>query len=108
MEENNEAKKSNKSLLVIAFSVLLIDIGVVLIVTGNNKNLFGKKEDKPKEEEPVENDPKRGTLPVALTDEEALALLVQKKQTDFSDQTWSIQNAKVIAHDEKYEKYLVI
>lgn len=111
MEEN--AKKSKKSLLVIVFAIVLIGVGAALIVTGNNKSFL--KEDKKEsnenknenKEETPQDDPQRGIVPVTLTKEDVINLIFQKKNEELSEETWSVGNVEIIAHDENYEKYLV-
>ena len=115
-EETKVTKKNNNPLLIIGLAAVLIICGIALIVTGNNKSFLSKDKENdtpaPVDPEPTpEPDPiddgQRGIVPHALSDETALQLLVEKKESDFADATWSLGVVKVIGHDEKDEKFLV-
>ena len=115
--EEQKTKKNKTPMIVMAIAVVLILAGVVLLVTGNNKSFLGsddKKENKNTEEQekPVEptepeDDPNRGLVPVVLSEEEVIQLILNKKQSEFSDETWSLGAVTIIGHDEKNEKFLV-
>ena len=115
-EENKVVKKNNNPILIIGLALVLIICGVALIVTGNNKSFLAKDKEEPAPVEPEPtpepqpepiDDGQRGMVPHALSDEAALQLMVEKKEADFSDATWSIGVVKVIGHDETDEKFLV-
>ena len=55
MEEGKEVKKNNTPMLVIAFAVVLILAGVVLIATGNNKSFIAKEKNPVPQDEPKDN-----------------------------------------------------
>ena len=116
MEEKQ--KKGKTSLYVIILAILLIGVGAGLIVTGNNKSFLKEKktennesnENKDKEndkEQPTE-DPQRGVVPAILTEEQVINLIVQNKNKDMPNETWSVGRVEIIAHDENNEKFLVI
>lgn len=106
MEEEKVVKKgNNKSLLIIAVAIILIVIGVVLIVTGNNKSFIAndKKEDK-QEQENTDN-PTRHIVK-GLTNEEAERIIIEKKDTEYAEELWTIGSAVVVAYNDNNE-YLV-
>ena len=121
MEEEKVVKKNNKPLLVIALAFILIIAGIALEVSGNNI-LFGSKKgnnaNNANNEENTEipdpnggnggeEDPKRGTIVTTITEEEVRQLIDAKKASEFGEETWSVGVVTILAHDEKYEKYLV-
>lgn len=109
MEEQKVVKKSSAPIYIIIFAILLIAAGAVLIFTGNNKSFWDKKE--PKEEEkdkPDDKTPNKGLVPTVITDEDALYYIEQHKKAVGKEFAWEAKNAKIIGHDENYEKYLVV
>ena len=113
MEEEKAVKKNNKPMLVMAVAVLFILAGVALIVTGNNKSFLAKEEAKPKEDnnnsenQEIVEEPPRVIIPEGLTNDEVANLISEKKQAEFSEETWTLGSVSIIGHDEKNEKYLV-
>ena len=97
VEQKTVAKKNNTPLIIMAIAVLLILAGVVLIVTGNNNSLIGKKEKAEKqEEEPA----KRNVVPVDLTDEEAIEVVIKAKAEKYAEEAWTLGEVHVIARGE--------
>lgn len=113
-----EDKKSNKSLLVIVIAILLIGVGVVLILTGNNKSFLvddksnsntnenKENQDGQNNQEPIDES-QRNIIPQSISQEEIVSIILQKKNEDFSEETWYIGAVYTVAHDENNEKYLV-
>ncbi|MBR3490421.1 MAG: hypothetical protein IKH36_02905 [Bacilli bacterium] len=96
VEQKTVAKKNNTPLIIMAIAVLLILAGVVLIVTGNNNSLIGKKEKAEKQEEPA----KRNVVPVDLTDEEAIEVVIKAKAEKYAEEAWTLGEVHVIARGE--------
>ena len=96
VEQKAVAKKNNTPLIIMAIAVLLILAGVVLIVTGNNNSLIGKKEKAEKQEEPA----KRNVVPVDLTDEEAIEVVIKAKAEKYAEEAWTLGEVHVIARGE--------
>lgn len=109
------AKKSKTSIYIIVIAILLIAAGVVLIMTGNNKSFIEKKDTKkPSEEEKQEEEqnkeeeiPDRGLDPYYVDEDIILDLIVEKKNSEFTEENWGVQNVTLIAHDEEGAKILV-
>ena len=113
MEEEKEVKKNNKPIILIAVAALLIIAGVALIATGNNKSFLSKKDEpapEEKDEKPKEDDiddQNRGVLPINITVEEVTELINNKKNAEYSEESWQVGTINIVAHDENNEKYLV-
>ena len=81
-----------------AVAVLLILVGIGLIVTGNNNSLLGKKDKKENNEEQEQQ--KRSVVPVDLTTEEAVQLLVDEKANKYAEEAWTLGEVRVLARGE--------
>ena len=115
MEEGKEVKKNNKPIILIALAVLFILAGGVLLATGNNKSFLAKDDPQPQEDKKEDNteidvnidDQNRNIIPISLTEEEVRELINTKKEAEYSEEAWTVDSISIVAHDEKYEKFLV-
>ena len=97
VEQKAVSKKNNTPLMIIAIAVLLILAGVGLIVTGNNNSLIGKKE---KDNNQEEEQGKRSVVPVDLTEEEAVELVLKEKAEKYAEEAWSLGEVHVVARGD--------
>lgn len=121
MEEEKKPKNKKSSLYIIVLAVLLIGAGAALILTGNNKSFLGNNGNEPNESNntnantdngnqevtPPDDDPNKGLVPSTLQEWEVLNLLLEKKNLEYPNESWSIGNVSIKAHDKQNEKFLI-
>ena len=102
-------KKSNTSIIIILLAVVMIATGIILIVTGNNKSFWNEKKDKKTNENKNDEEkiPPKGLVPNNVTEEEIAQLLIETKEAEFPNETWTVDYVKIVGHDEENERLLV-
>ena len=104
VEEKKVTKKSNTPMIVIGLAILLIAVGVVLILTGNNKSFLAKD----KEENIPQDEEKKNITPVELRLDTAIELIENEKTN--AGEEWVLGNVEIVARGDdnnflvKYDK----
>lgn len=98
--------KGKKSIIIICVSLLLIIVGVVLILTGNN---FSFIKHTPEGYENSDNNKPDDTKPVikVYTKSDVMSLLYQYKAVNNIQENWYVGDTALLAHNEDNTKYLV-
>ena len=117
MEENKEVtevkeepvqnKKNNTPMLIVVVALLLIGAGVALVMTGNNKALFGNETKKEEAKQNTDVPTSQKNPNEILTEEEALRILEADRAANHAEEGWVIGSIKILGKSSKQNANLV-